>query len=383
MFQSKKARSTAVAVILFSVGYFPLLAACYQESPEANSQVPSRADLFADPLGVHVPASEAQRNDPRVVEERPTPGSVVNLMGKVVDSRSLRPEINCLISVDGQEVYSDSEGNFTLESVRTGSDLRVRFRCRGLIERHVIRVPTGESVVQLPEAIVIGRSLHGAQGAAANPSLRSTFSTAVDDLRRMPPAAAPAPSNVNPEESQRATADGALSDAIQTAPDTLPPSSAASAPSAQGTVPSPTSATSQTPSLEGPQPLEPPRGPGFMRSYESLSVKPDEKVDGTLSAGQIHPELRRRVLAFYSCYADFLESDPTHRIHHMRVRWTIEPNGTVSSSELLNSTERDPEKNQCLLRRVNRLVFPSSSGKTVVERTFIFGFRLDPMGQIP
>lgn len=384
MFQSKNARATAVAVILFSVGYFSFLAGCNQEIPDATPAAPSRADLFADPLGVQSSPSGAQPKDPLVFREQPVTESLVSLTGKVVDSRSLRPEVNCLISVDGQEVYSDSDGNFALENVRTGSDLRVRFRCRGLIERHVIRVPSGHSVVQLPDVIVIGRSLSGSNGAATTPSLRSTFSTAVDDLRWIPTPVAMAESNA--EDTNLSSRTSVNDEAIRTSPsghETVSSSLSTTPSSPSVTQRNELSVPEQPNSDGGPEPLSPPSGSGFMRSYDSLSVKPDEKIEGALSASQIHPELRRRVLAFYSCYANFLESDPMNRIHHMRVRWTIEADGTVSSSELLNSTERDAEKNQCLVRRLNRLVFPRSVAKTVVERTFIFGFRLDPMGQIP
>lgn len=377
MFQSKKASPLAATCVLLLLPIAATLSSCGSDSSTEPAPAPSRSELFADPLGTHTPATPTPRPVPAPTVTSASSSAPVTLRGRVVDARSQRPEVNCLVSIDGQDTYSDERGDFFLEGLTPGSEHRVRFRCRGLIERHQLRVPEGEGIAELEAPIVVGRSLEGTRGSASRDA-RGTFREAIRDLDN------------RPEPTSAQTSNASAANATPTPEPTPPPSTEGAPENGAGACAAPqtseTSPTTAETALAGAAAT----APSAQSTAETtsgrrarLEVKAEQLVEGTLSHTDLSAELRRRVTALQSCYAGVLETTSRDRVHATRVRWTVQPDGSVQDAQVLDATIRNEEMTQCVVRRVARLQFPASAGTTEVTQTFIFGFRLDPMAQIP
>lgn len=85
-------------------------------------------------------------------------GPAIPLQGQVVSRATGEPEVDCDISVGGADALSDAEGRFSLDRVPSGGLVRVRFNCRGLIERQTIEVPANVASYELPTPIALGPS---------------------------------------------------------------------------------------------------------------------------------------------------------------------------------------------------------------------------------
>lgn len=299
-------------------------------------------------------------------------GPPIELRGRVVSAIDGKPEADCLVSHDGQEAYADEQGNFALFAIPSDGQIRLRMRCKGLVERHNVVIPaiaveaSADAVYTLPEPIEVGRRLRPTpedeHDPVAHPAISAVFDGAVGDLAA-PRTAAPT------------AVDGTAIDATIHQNATTPKPAAVPLPTAQPSG----SAAGPPPASSGA--ARPPATPAVPVAPR-IPVQPEQIVVGSLSAEDIAPELRRRAAALHSCYAVHLES---HRddVEAVRVRWVISPTGNPESVEILGSTFDAPEQDLCVARRLTRLAFPASDGTTTVTQTFVFGFRLVPDAQIP
>lgn len=343
-----------------------------------GASLPSRADLLAAPPGspeelLQRARANASLDDDAVrdlsrqhrdARERArllaAAGPPIELRGRVVSALDAKPESDCHVSHMGQEAYTDANGDFILYAIPSDGQIRLRLRCHGLVERHNLVVPAVDALYELPEVIEVGRRLRPSTAenddldAAPHPAIASVFDGAVSDLTPSAPRVAPSAPVVGGHAGGTATpspsvAGRANASAIET--------------TIQNHATAPASASSSAPTT--------PR----------IQVHAEQIVDGSLSAQDIAPELRRRAAALHACYAEHLEAhrDDTEAV---RVRFVISPTGNPEAVEILGSTFDLPDQDQCVVRRITRLSFPASDGTTKVTQTFIFGFRLVPDAQI-
>jgi hypothetical protein len=144
-------RTTVIAVAVL-VGLF-VIHGCDQSDRDAHEESPS--SLTSQILSLdREQAHEEQREDlePAVSS---APGTRI-LSGTIVSRMTGRPEANCRVSFGGTVTHSDNAGRFTLPDVPIGEDARLRFSCRGHIERRSVRLPEDTGIHELDEPIAIG-----------------------------------------------------------------------------------------------------------------------------------------------------------------------------------------------------------------------------------
>lgn len=365
MFQKRKARNVhslmtmSLAAMIFSLG------GCTPTEEIDGEQRAAREALFEAPPGspTEVSDEELQRRNAelaamtedevkrqqahnRQARERirllAASGPPTELQGALVSASTHQPETDCQVSISGQSTYSDERGIFVLPNVPSEGQVRLRIKCRGLIERHNVMVPGNVIQHTLPEPITIGRGfMADASSPELPPSRLEEFEEAVAVLDHLQPqrSAREQAKALEQNEELRPKTDDAAS-----ATEAAKPSSA------RGLLP-------------------------------TIPKEPEQFVSGSLNGADIAPELRRRAEALHSCYAEYLE---THRdvVGAVRVRWVISATGVVEDVEVRQSTLNDPIQDECLARRISRLSFPASDDVTTVNQTFVFSFWLPPANQI-
>lgn len=373
MFHPRKARPLRPCPALSAVLLCLVSAGCKDTASDAEEAAlrAERAEIFAAaPTGeVHdlqrrteelaamtEDEVRAAQREHRLSRERvrllAAAGPPIELHGRIVSAETGAPEVDCHISHGSQETYTGKDGAFTLLGIPSDGQVRVRMKCRGLIERHNLVIPEIAHRYELPDAIELGRSLALPRTDTPAPTrdhdAREAFDGAVAVLEAVPPGPKVQPAVINPSSGPQA----------QREPHDVAP------------------ATPSQPIAEKPAAKNPAATP-----TPTLALEPEQIVSGSLSAADIAPELRRRAHALHSCYAEFLEANRDAR-GAVRVRWVISRTGIPEDVEIRQSTFDMPERDECMKRRIARLAFPASDGATTVNQTFVFSFWLNPQDQI-
>lgn len=277
-------------------------------------------------------------------------GQPIELRGAIVAAGTRRAEENCEVSLTGQDVYSDADGRFVLYGVPSDGQVRLRIKCRGLIERHNVMVPIADGVYVLDAPIVVGRGLDpsdeltGARVAEAPPQEAVETVTTLRGIQPEQPARADTSAIEAQIQEERAEAEG-----------------------------EPSGLTA---------PLRMPGLPQIIMPRPPLLKEPEQIVSGALAAADIAPELRRRADALQGCYTALLEARPQDTAA-VRVRWAIGPTGVVEGVEIHGSSFDEEDADICFTRRIARLSFPASDGVTTVTQTFVFQLGHEPEAQLP
>jgi hypothetical protein len=90
-----------------------------------------------------------------------------------------------------------------------------------------------------------------------------------------------------------------------------------------------------------------------------------------LGPDDIRKTLRANGSCFRACYEARALEDPSLR-GGVRVAFSIEPDGSVSSSRAIDSTIHDDVVVACVVKAVASATFPASGGKTNVQFPFVF-----------
>ena len=96
-------------------------------------------------------------------------------------------------------------------------------------------------------------------------------------------------------------------------------------------------------------------------------------VDGSLDKNVIRRIVRSRVTEVRTCYFEGLKADPNAQ-GRVEVRFTVEPDGKVSASELKGSTLSDADVGACIAKLPLGWKFPTSDSATTV----LYPFDLSP-----
>jgi TonB family protein len=121
-------------------------------------------------------------------------------------------------------------------------------------------------------------------------------------------------------------------------------------------------------------------GPGAVETgarsgeKEVKGVVRDEapSVDGTIDAGVIAKEIRRRMGAVRACYERELKRNPQLG-GKVVVRFVIGANGAVTEAEIESNTMQDDAVGECIVANIKRFRFPPPEGGSVeVSYPFVF-----------
>jgi len=93
---------------------------------------------------------------------------------------------------------------------------------------------------------------------------------------------------------------------------------------------------------------------------------------GSLSREEIQRPLRRNMASIRHCYEQQVARQPNLE-GRVNVRFTIAPDGSVSSAEIASSTLGDVGVEACVRRAVTRIRFPQPQGGSVIV-TYPFTF---------
>lgn len=277
-------------------------------------------------------------------------GPPVELRGAIVEAGTRRAEENCEISLTGQEAFTDADGRFALFNVPSDGQVRLRIKCRGLIERHNVMVPAADGVYVLDAPIVVGRGLNPADELNRARNIEASPQAAAENATTL--------RGVQPEQPERADTSAIEAQIEETRAD-------------DDAAPSPLTAPLRVPGL-----------PQIVMPRTPLLKEPEQFVSGALAPTDIAPELRRRADALQGCYTALLEARPQDTAA-VRVRWAIGPTGVVEDVELHGSSFDDEDADICFTRRIARLAFPASDGVTTVTQTFVFQLGQEPERQLP
>jgi len=103
--------------------------------------------------------------------------------------------------------------------------------------------------------------------------------------------------------------------------------------------------------------------------------KPSEAIGtGALSSDRIQRTVRRRQGALKSCYESELKKDPSLS-GTIKVRWTIQPSGRVSSAQVIQNTMGSSSVGRCIASQIKRWRFDKPSGGDV---TIAYPFYFKP-----
>ena len=103
--------------------------------------------------------------------------------------------------------------------------------------------------------------------------------------------------------------------------------------------------------------------------------KPSEQMGvGKLSTDQIQSTVRRRSRGLQGCYEAELKKDNTLN-GLIKVRFTIEPSGRVSQSEVIQNTMDSKAVGDCITKQIGRWRFPKPEGGSI---TIAFPFVFTP-----
>ncbi len=101
--------------------------------------------------------------------------------------------------------------------------------------------------------------------------------------------------------------------------------------------------------------------------------RPSEAIGtGTLSTSKIQRIVQRRKRALQGCYESQLKKDNTLK-GKIKIRFTIEPSGRVSSSKAIQNTMGSPAVAKCIAKQIKRWRFPKPAGGSVtIAYPFVF-----------
>ena len=90
--------------------------------------------------------------------------------------------------------------------------------------------------------------------------------------------------------------------------------------------------------------------------------------------GEVRATIQKRFRDLQSCYNAFLEKKPAQSDGKVTMDWSIRPDGKVVRPEVVDSTLRSTEMEQCLSSQIAGWVFPAppDSKPSYVVHTFSF-----------
>ena len=123
-------------------------------------------------------------------------------------------------------------------------------------------------------------------------------------------------------------------------------------------------------------------GGGYGRGASRFGVRPPAvpkvvpgtpMVRGALDKNIIRRVIRRHRNAQRACYEQALAKDPT-LAGTVRIKFVIDPNGAVTTAEVVDDTLADDAVGKCVAENAKRWVFPAPKGGGVVVVTYPFRF---------
>ena len=411
------------------------LSACVPDEPGRPTATPANPNtsLLAEPPGFESPAGgrpaeqvHAERVDERARRraigenrDRSAVGPPLDVRGTVVTAATGRPEVDCLVSLGNEQARTDQDGGFLLRDVPSDGQVRVRFRCRGIVERHTIDVPAGTGEVRLDEPVLIGPrrdeepSRTEPTTSATTSAAAQAFAAAGEDIARSMQAgtsadAAGARPQGDPDSrsapggqsGQSAPTNPALPTTVSgqqapagssRPPDGVPPAAAATGErgdDARATAGSATATTHPGSPARAPETATEPAAAAPATTRQAVREAPpalplthEWSISGGLGEDAVVDVLVERVLAIRNCYRSHFDGDIWRR-GAIEATWRVEPDGSVTAASVQRTSFNDAEADACVVRRLQRLAFPAAEEPTLVQQRFVFALDLGPRAQL-